>query len=506
MESERRDSILGPGRRRLTAGMVLVVSFIAFEAIAVSTVLPVVVRHLGGIRLYGWAFSAFMLAQLVGIVVAGPLVDRIGMLRPTLVAVALFSAGLVIDGVAPTMLVLVLGRVVQGAGAGVLVVALNVLVGRGYPPALRPKAYAAMSTAWVIPGVVGPAVAGVVAEDLSWRVVFLGIIPATVAAAGIALPAIARADATAADLGPDEMGLAEASADDRESADGQAALGRPAGIGVAVALAGGTALVIEALGSRRVVLSPLFGVVGLALVVPALRSVIRRQGPRGSGVPRGQSRPDQRQLGTMWVAALVNLAFFSAEAFLPLSLTSLHHRSVTVAGVVLTVAALTWTAGSWVQARYVGRVGPRRLCAVGLGLVAVGVGGVLTLDWTATAWWVGFVAWGVAGAGMGLSYATTTLVVLSSAGAGRQGGPIAAMQVLVTLGVAFGAGVGGAALALSLALGHGRAPGLRALDAAALVAALVGLGLTVTIPRVVPTGETSILAESSGGHVLETAP
>ena len=59
--------------------MVLVVSFIAFEAIAVATVLPVVVRHLGGLRLYGWAFSAFMLAQLVGIVVAGPLADRIGM-------------------------------------------------------------------------------------------------------------------------------------------------------------------------------------------------------------------------------------------------------------------------------------------------------------------------------------------------------------------------------------------------------------------------------------------
>ena len=95
--------------------MVLVVSFIAFEAIAVATVLPVVVRHLGGIRLYGWAFSAFMLAQLVGIVVAGPLVDRIGMLRPTLVAVALFSAGLLVDGAAPSMSVLVGGRVVQGA-------------------------------------------------------------------------------------------------------------------------------------------------------------------------------------------------------------------------------------------------------------------------------------------------------------------------------------------------------------------------------------------------------
>ncbi len=198
-----RPSIVGPGYRRLTAGMVLVVSFIAFEAIAVATVLPVVVRHLGGIRLYGWAFCAFMLAQLVGIVVAGPLVDRIGMLRPTLVAAALFCAGLVVDGTAPTMVVLVAGRVVQGVGAGVLVVALNVLVGRGYPPALRPRAYAAMSTAWVIPGVVGPAVAGVVAEDLSWRVVFLGLVPAVVVAAAIALPAISHADAAAGGASPD---------------------------------------------------------------------------------------------------------------------------------------------------------------------------------------------------------------------------------------------------------------------------------------------------------------
>ncbi len=468
MDAAPSDSILGRGRRRLTVGMVLVVSFIAFEAIAVATVLPVVVRHLGGIRLYGWAFSAFMLAQLVGIVVAGPLVDRIGMLGPTLAAVVVFCAGLLVDAAAPSMIVLVVGRVVQGAGAGVLVVSLNVLVGRGYPPALRPRAYAAMSTAWVVPAVVGPAVAGLVAEDLSWRVVFVGIVPAVIAGAAIALPAIAHADRaharTVHAAGHEVTGAAD----------------RRAGVGAAVALAGGTALVIEALSARRALLSPALGVVGLVLVVPALRAVLPtrdRSGPR---------RPDGRQLGTMGVAALVNLGFFGAEAFVPLSLTSLHHRSVTEAGLVLTVAALTWTAGSWVQARFVSVVGPRRLCTWGLGLVAAGVAGVGALDWSSTPWWVGFVAWGVAGAGMGLSYATTTLVVLSSAGAGRQGGPIAAMQVLVTLGVAVGSGVGGAALALSVALGHGRAPGLRILDSVAVAGVLVGLGLTSTMPRTVP--------------------
>jgi MFS family permease len=189
----------------------------------------------------------------------------------------------------------------------------------------------------------------------------------------------------------------------------------------------------------------------------------------------------------MAVAGLANLAFFGAEAFLPLSLTSLHHRSVTEAGVVLTVAALTWTVGSWVQARNQGTVGPRRLCAAGLLFVAVGVTGVGTLDWGSTPWWVAFVAWGLAGAGMGLLYATTTLVVLAGAGSGRQGGPVAALGVLVTLGVAVGTGVGGAALALSVSLGHGRAPGLRAVDAVCVGAALVGLLLCSTVPRAVPT-------------------
>ncbi len=495
MTGAGRPSIVGPGYRRLTAGMVLVVSFIAFEAIAVATVLPVVVRHLGGIRLYGWAFSAFMLAQLVGIVVAGPLVDRIGMLRPTLVAAALFCAGLLVDGTAPSMVVLVVGRVVQGVGAGVLVVALNVLVGRGYPPPLRPRAYAAMSTAWVIPGVVGPAVAGLVAEEISWRLVFLALVPAVVVAAAIALPAISHADASGGSIPGGSIPGGSIPGGGRGSAGGDQ---RP-GIGVAVALAGGTALLIEALAARRAVLSPVLALLGLGLVVPALRAVVPRRRPSaGPG-------PDHRQLGTMGVAALVNLGFFSAEAFLPLSLTSLHHRSVTEAGVVLTVAALTWTAGSWIQARYVARWGPRRLCSTGLALVALGVSGVGTLDWSSTPWWVGFVAWGVAGAGMGLSYATTTLVVLSSAGEGRQGGPISAMQVLVTLGVAVGSGVGGAALALSIALGHGRAPGLRALDATAVVAVLVGMALTVTVPRTVPTADPAD-PERPGGTMVETAP
>ena len=69
--------IWAPARRALTVGLVLAVTFVAFEALAVATILPLVGRHLGDLRLYGWVFSAFLLASLIGIVVAGTLADRV---------------------------------------------------------------------------------------------------------------------------------------------------------------------------------------------------------------------------------------------------------------------------------------------------------------------------------------------------------------------------------------------------------------------------------------------
>src|SRR5437588_10657676 len=158
--SRAPDSLLSPERRALTAGLVLTISVSAFEALAVSTVMPVAARELHGLGLYGWAFSAFMLANLVGITIAGPDADRHGPARPFAMGLALFAAGLLIDGVAPNMQVLVLGRTVQGFGAGALSAVAYVSVGRGYPEALRPRMMAALSSAWVIPSLVGPPLAG----------------------------------------------------------------------------------------------------------------------------------------------------------------------------------------------------------------------------------------------------------------------------------------------------------------------------------------------------------
>ena len=173
-----------PAYRPLTVGLVLAVTFVAFEALAVATILPVVGRHLGDLRLYGWVFSAFLLASLIGIVIAGTLADRVPLGRLMLAGLALFALGLIVGGTAPTMLVLVAGRAVQGLGAGVVPAVAYVAISRCYAEESRPRMFAVLSTAWVVPGLIGPGIAAVVAAAVGWRWVFLGLLP-LVAAAGI---------------------------------------------------------------------------------------------------------------------------------------------------------------------------------------------------------------------------------------------------------------------------------------------------------------------------------
>ncbi len=487
MATTRRDlgvSIMAPRYRRLTVGIVLTVTFFAFEELALATALPVVLRHLGHIRLYGWAFSAFVLGQLVSIVVAGTLTDRGGMAPPMLAGVAAFVAGLVVCGAAPTMLVVVVGRAVQGVGAGLLTVVVNVAVGRGYPSELRARVYAALSTAWILPAVIGPVVAGFVAQVLSWRLVFLGVVPLTLAAAAIAVPAVAhtdrRLDAARSRTrdGPQMTGAPPTGAPSTGAPDRPK---RYSGLGRGLALAGGTALFIAALSTRQAVLAPLLAVAGLALAVPAVVGVLSSSSHLAS--PTDTVADRRARTGAVLVSGLFAMSFFGTEAFLPLALVSVHGRTATEAGLALTTAAVTWTVASWAQARWQGPLGPRRLVRMGLVLVAVGVATVLALDWAATPWVFAFVGWGIGGFGMGLAYATASVVVLDHSPLDEQGGPVAAQQVLITLGVALGAGLGGAAVSWSSVLDSARAPGLRVFDLFSVGVALLGVVVAGLLPR-----------------------
>src|SRR6266536_1300408 len=108
MQQAQREGLFAPARRALTIGLVLTVTLVAFEALAVVTILPVIKDDLGGLRLYGWVTSAFFLGTLVGIVVAGSESDRRGPGAPYVLGILLFATGLLIGGLAPSMLILVL--------------------------------------------------------------------------------------------------------------------------------------------------------------------------------------------------------------------------------------------------------------------------------------------------------------------------------------------------------------------------------------------------------------
>jgi MFS family permease len=187
------DGLWSPGRRALTIGLVLNVTIVASEALAVGTILPIVAKDLGGIDLYGWVFSGFFLGNLLGIVVAGLLIDRGGLSRPFLLGIAMFSLGLLIGGLAPSMEVLVVARVIQGFGAGAIPAVAYVSIARAMPERLRPRMFATLSTAWILPGVIGPVAASAVTAVTNWRLVFLGLLPL------IAIAATFVHDATAAD-------------------------------------------------------------------------------------------------------------------------------------------------------------------------------------------------------------------------------------------------------------------------------------------------------------------
>ena len=126
--------------------------------------MPIVAKDLGGLDLYGWVFSAFFLGSLLGIVVAGIMIDRGGLTRPFLTGVGLFSLGLLIGGLAPTMGVLVAARAIQGLGAGAIPAVAYVSIGRALPERPRPRS-SQRSRRPVIPGVIGPSVARHVAEN-----------------------------------------------------------------------------------------------------------------------------------------------------------------------------------------------------------------------------------------------------------------------------------------------------------------------------------------------------
>ncbi len=434
------------GRHRLTTlGIVLVVTVAAIEAMAVAAVMPVTVEDLHGLGLYGWAFTGFFLADIVGIVDAGVRCDRNGPVRPLVGGLLLFAGGLVVAGLAPTMVVFVLGRAVQGYGGGAVIVAVYVLIARVYTEDLRPRAFAALSAAWVVPALVGPAAAGAVAEHLGWRWVFLGIAP--LALLGLVLLAPVLADVPAV---PGEVAARRA--------------GTPQGVQLAAGLA-----LLQYAGQHLRWWSVPAGVAGIALLVAPLRRLL----------PVGALRARPGLPTTVVLRGLLAGAFFGAEAYLPLTLTQQHGFGPARAGLPLTVGSLGWAVGSWLQGRTRSERARASLLRAGFGAVATCVGLLAFVAWPTTPPWLALPLWLLGGLGMGMAMPVISVLTLRLSPEPEQGANAAALQISDMTGSVIAIGAGGALIALTQAGHLSFSPTVAAIDTGTAALALAGAMLSL---------------------------
>ena len=426
--------------RGLTVGLVLTVTFVAFEALAIATIMPLVTDDLGGIALYGWVFSAFLLANLVGIVVAGEFADRFGPSLPFGIGLALFAVGLLIGGLAPSMPVLVAARAIQGFGAGAIPAVAFLVIGRTYPDALRPRMFAILSTAWVGPGIAGPALAAFVADHIGWRSVFLGLLPLVIVAGSLALRELRSVPGN-----PDR-----------------------AARGVlldALRVASGAGLALGGLQARDILLSPVLVAVGFVVGLPALWHLL----------PRGTFRAQGPLPAAILSRGILTFAFFAADVFVPLTVTTIRGESVLLSGLALTAGTVAWTTGAWIQERTVLRVGAAPLVRNGFLLIAVGIAGMGVVLADAVPAWLCIPIWSIAGLGIGMAYSSISLTVLRNAPSGNEGATAASMQLADVLGNALGTGIGAVAVAAAVAGLGSAVVGVAITDGMAVVVAIAGV-------------------------------
>lgn len=397
-----------------TIGLLSAITVTAFEAVAVATAMPTAARDLGGLGAYGWVFTGFLASSVLGMVAAGRVGQRSGPKVPLLSGMAVFALGLVVAGLAGGMQTLILGRVIQGLGAGAVFTAAYVVVGIDYPERLQARMLSAFAAAWVLPALIGPLIAGALAQHWTWRAVFLGLVPFVLAAAAMLLRIGSGAPA---DQGP------------APTAKSDALLALHA-----VAVAAGVAAVAQT-GEHHGPVALGLGGAGLVALAWGLHGLL----------PPGTLALRQGVGAAVAFRGLLAGAFFGLEAIVPLMLTLQHGWGATLAGLPLTATALTWAAGSWWQGR---RARPDLvpIFRAGFGCIVVGGTVVAVLAFASAPAWLSLTVWPIAGLGAGLVMPSAGLLLLSATNDADRGRDSSALQLFDACMGALTTSAGGALL------------------------------------------------------------
>jgi MFS family permease len=438
--------VLNREHRRLTIALVGLEFMAGIQYLVVTAVMPRVQKEIGGIAFYGAVFGGYMLASLVSIPLSGRQADRDGPVRPFLTNLAVFVAGTVLCGIAPSMPFLAAARVVQGYGGGALYSLAYGIMAKVYPARMRPRMVALLTGTWVVSGVIGPGFGTVLAQTVGWRWAFLSIVPLAALSGGLLLPSIRGISGIGDDLA-------------------RLPLRWP------LQLTAGSALLVAGL-SALAWPGLVAAAVGAALVATSLRHVL----------PPGTLTGRPGLPAAVGGAFLLSLAFFTADSFVPLVITGVRGRSLTEAGIVVTLVSVSWSVATFWQARMIDRFSYAWMVRTG-SLILAGGTAVFALALVGAPLPLAYAAWTVAGAGMGIAFPTLFIATMNRAGAGEEAGAVAARFVSGRIGVVLGTGLAGAAVGATQAVHAPLGIGLGAALGLAVLGALLGSLLAHLLDR-----------------------
>ncbi|MBY0611411.1 MAG: MFS transporter [Beijerinckiaceae bacterium] len=317
---------------------------VAIEATIVATAMPEIAAQLGGLDIYSWVFSSFLLTQTAMTVVFGKLADLYGRKPVMLVGIAIFMVASVLAGFAWSMPSMIVFRLLQGVGAGAMQPIAMTIVADLYPGRERGKVQGYLASVWAFSAVVGPLAGSLIVHNFSWAWIFWVNVPIGIAAtAGFVLFLHENVERKTHPI--DIAGA----------------------VLFTIAVAALMFALTEAGANRMTEALSALAVFAVSLVLFVAQE--RRAADPMISFSLWRLRPIAAANGATVCAGM---ALMGLTTFLPMYVQGVLHRSSVVAGLALTMMVLGWPTGATIAAKTFPRFGLRRIMLVGSAFIPVG--------------------------------------------------------------------------------------------------------------------------------------
>ncbi len=391
----------------------------AINVFIATTILPSVVRDIGGLPYYAWNTTAFVVMSILGSALSTRLLGIAGPRLAYALAALLFGLGTSVCGAAPAMPVFLVGRALQGMGGGMLLAFAYTMIRLVFPESLWPRAIAIVSGMWGAATLVGPAIGGVFAELGIWRAAFWTLVPLCLLFAALAAVVLPRPT---------------------EARSAQPPL--PAAQLTVLVLA---VVALSAAGIAEERASILTGIATAAAFLAVLVRIERLSLSRL--FPAEAFRPAGQLFALYATLSLLEGSVTPCEVFTPLFLQVIHRQPPLLAGYLAALLGVGWTAGSFLTSGASGRTVGRSIAACPILALAGMLGLAMLLPRATDGSWVALApliaALTAVGLGIGIAWPHLLSRVLKSVRPGEQDLASASLTTMQLLATAIGAALAG---------------------------------------------------------------